>query len=68
MCGVSVQVTYPANEPPTQAIHADVKAGALPATLDFFGADPESFFSLGGSGLLKIAKCGRSCLRDAYRS
>ena len=62
------RVTYPANEPPTQAIHAGVKAGAVPAALGFFGPDSESPCSLGGSGLLRIAICGKSCLRGAYRS
>lgn len=62
------EVTYPANEPPTQAIHAGVKAGALPAMVGFFCEDSESFFPLGGLGLLRIAKWDESCLRGAYRS
>ena len=61
------EVTYPANEPPTQTIHAGVKAGALPA-LDFFCVDPVSLVSLEGSGLLRMEKWGKSCLRGAYRS
>lgn len=50
------EATYPASEPPTQAIHAGVNAGALPAALDFFCTDLASLSSFGGSGLLRMAK------------
>lgn len=45
-----VAVTYPANEPPTQAINAGANAGALPAFAAARGDDAGC-----GAGLLRIA-------------
>lgn len=59
------QTTYPASEPPTQAIAAGANAGAFPALmlpLGALGVDG------GGDGLLTMAKYGMSCFRQLYRS
>lgn len=57
-------VTYPANDPPTQAIDAGVNAGALPAFAAARG-DADDADGCDGAGLLRIAMCGMSGRRAA---
>ena len=56
-------MTYPANEPPTQARHAGANAGALPAF-----AAALSDITVGGEGLFKMAKNGKRGRRGPYLS